>query len=119
MIIEVEHNQAASCCCSKIFCTPIRGVNNGRKTTKMVAHNNASFHNVVLTGAFHSHSPPPPSPAGADQNKYGKNRVEADAKRLQAKDDELARRKQEIRNRLTQLKKERRDLRSAVEATAG
>uniref|UniRef100_A0A8C5CUS0 Actin filament associated protein 1 n=1 Tax=Gadus morhua TaxID=8049 RepID=A0A8C5CUS0_GADMO len=54
-----------------------------------------------------------------DQYKYGKNRVEADAKRLQAKDDELARRKQEIRNRLTQLKKERRDLRSAVEAAAG
>uniref|UniRef100_A0A8C5BG14 Actin filament associated protein 1 n=1 Tax=Gadus morhua TaxID=8049 RepID=A0A8C5BG14_GADMO len=56
---------------------------------------------------------------GVDQYKYGKNRVEADAKRLQAKDDELARRKQEIRNRLTQLKKERRDLRSAVEAAAG
>ncbi|CAL8326667.1 unnamed protein product [Lota lota] len=57
--------------------------------------------------------------SSADQYKYGKNRVEADAKRLQAKDDELARRKQEIRNRLTQLKKERRDLRSAVEAAAG
>ncbi|CAL8376518.1 unnamed protein product [Boreogadus saida] len=57
--------------------------------------------------------------SSVDQYKYGKNRVEADAKRLQAKDDELARRKQEIRNRLTQLKKERRDLRSAVEAAAG
>lgn len=50
---------------------------------------------------------------------YGKNRVEADAKRLQAKEDELMKRKQEIRSRLTQLKKERRDLRTAVEAAAG
>ncbi|KAJ3585215.1 hypothetical protein NHX12_013936 [Muraenolepis orangiensis] len=57
--------------------------------------------------------------SSADQYKYGKNRVEADAKRLQAKDDELGRRKQEIRGRLTQLKKERRDLRAAMEAAAG
>ncbi|XP_074479645.1 actin filament-associated protein 1 isoform X3 [Sebastes fasciatus] len=55
----------------------------------------------------------------AEQCKYGKNRVEADAKRLQAKEDELMKKKQEIRNHLTQLKKERRDLRSAVEAAAG
>uniref|UniRef100_A0A8C2ZBF2 Actin filament-associated protein 1 n=1 Tax=Cyclopterus lumpus TaxID=8103 RepID=A0A8C2ZBF2_CYCLU len=54
-----------------------------------------------------------------EQCKYGKNRVEADAKRLQAKEDELMKKKQEIRNRLTQLKKERRDLRTAVEAAAG
>ncbi|XP_068455739.1 actin filament-associated protein 1 isoform X2 [Clinocottus analis] len=57
--------------------------------------------------------------SNAEQCKYGKNRVEADAKRLQAKEEELMKRKQEIRNRLTQLKKERRDLRSAVEAAAG
>ncbi|CAL8241517.1 unnamed protein product [Merluccius merluccius] len=56
--------------------------------------------------------------SSADQYKYGKNRVEADAKRLQAKDDELAKRKQEIRSRLTQLKKERQDLRTALEAAA-
>uniref|UniRef100_A0A4W6DHI5 Actin filament-associated protein 1 n=1 Tax=Lates calcarifer TaxID=8187 RepID=A0A4W6DHI5_LATCA len=55
----------------------------------------------------------------AEQCKYGKNRVEADAKRLQSKEEELMKRKQEIRNHLTQLKKERRDLRNAVEAAAG
>uniref|UniRef100_A0A3P8T8T4 Actin filament-associated protein 1 n=1 Tax=Amphiprion percula TaxID=161767 RepID=A0A3P8T8T4_AMPPE len=54
----------------------------------------------------------------AEQCKYGKNRVEADAKRLQAKEEELMKKKQEIRNHLTQLKKERRDLRTAVEAAA-
>ncbi|XP_017285830.1 actin filament-associated protein 1 isoform X2 [Kryptolebias marmoratus] len=57
--------------------------------------------------------------SNAEQCKYGKNRVEADAKRLQAKEDELMKKKQEIRNHLTQLKKERRDLRTAVEAAAG
>ncbi|XP_069577965.1 actin filament-associated protein 1 isoform X3 [Brachyistius frenatus] len=57
--------------------------------------------------------------SNAEQCKYGKNRVEADAKRLQAKEEELMKKKQEIRNHLTQLKKERRDLRSAVEAAAG
>lgn len=54
-----------------------------------------------------------------DQYKYGKNRVEADAKRLQAKEDELMKRKQEIRNRLIQLKKDRRDLRTAIENSTG
>ncbi|XP_050931431.1 actin filament-associated protein 1 isoform X2 [Lates calcarifer] len=57
--------------------------------------------------------------SNAEQCKYGKNRVEADAKRLQSKEEELMKRKQEIRNHLTQLKKERRDLRNAVEAAAG
>ncbi|XP_063326353.1 actin filament-associated protein 1 isoform X3 [Pelmatolapia mariae] len=57
--------------------------------------------------------------SNGDQCKYGKNRVEADAKRLQAKEEELMKKKQEIRNHLTQLKKERRDLRAAVEAAAG
>ncbi|XP_005753237.1 actin filament-associated protein 1 isoform X1 [Pundamilia nyererei] len=57
--------------------------------------------------------------SNGDQYKYGKNRVEADAKRLQAKEEEMMKKKQEIRNHLTQLKKERRDLRAAVEAAAG
>lgn len=57
--------------------------------------------------------------SNGDQCKYGKNRVEADAKRLQAKEEEMMKKKQEIRNHLTQLKKERRDLRAAVEAAAG
>ncbi|KAK7910210.1 hypothetical protein WMY93_014894 [Mugilogobius chulae] len=57
--------------------------------------------------------------SSSEQCKYGKNRVEADAKRLQAKDDELMKRKQDIRNHLTQLKKERRDLRAALEAATG
>uniref|UniRef100_A0A671QKX6 Actin filament-associated protein 1 n=1 Tax=Sinocyclocheilus anshuiensis TaxID=1608454 RepID=A0A671QKX6_9TELE len=54
-----------------------------------------------------------------DQYKYGKNRVEADAKKLQAKDEELMKRKQEIRNRLAQLKKDRKDLRTAIENNTG
>ncbi|XP_039996897.1 actin filament-associated protein 1 isoform X2 [Xiphias gladius] len=57
--------------------------------------------------------------SNAEQCKYGKNRVEADAKRLQAKEEELMKKKQEIRTHLTHLKKERRDLRTAVEAAAG
>ncbi|XP_051522417.1 actin filament-associated protein 1 isoform X2 [Myxocyprinus asiaticus] len=57
--------------------------------------------------------------SSVDQYKYGKNRVEADAKKLQAKEEELMKRKQEIRNRLTQLKKDRKDLRTAVENNTG
>ncbi|XP_062859680.1 actin filament-associated protein 1 [Trichomycterus rosablanca] len=57
--------------------------------------------------------------SSVDQYKYGKNRVEADAKRLQAKEEELLKRKQEIRNRLTHLKKDRIDLRTAIENNAG
>lgn len=57
--------------------------------------------------------------SSADQYKYGKNRVEADAKKLQAKEDELMKRKQEIRNRLIQLKKDRKDLRTAIENNTG
>ncbi|XP_023381430.1 actin filament-associated protein 1 [Pteropus vampyrus] len=59
------------------------------------------------------------TPSNADQYKYGKNRVEADAKRLQTKEDELLRRKEALRNRLAQLRKERRDLRAAIEVNAG
>ena len=54
-----------------------------------------------------------------DQYKYGKNRVEADAKKLQTKEEELLKRKQEIRDRLTHLKKDRRDLRTAIENNTG
>ncbi|XP_051530891.1 actin filament-associated protein 1-like isoform X2 [Myxocyprinus asiaticus] len=57
--------------------------------------------------------------SSADQYKYGKNRVEADAKKLQAKEEELMKRKQEIRNRLIQLKKDRKDLRTAIENNTG
>uniref|UniRef100_A0A3B3T8K3 Actin filament-associated protein 1 n=1 Tax=Paramormyrops kingsleyae TaxID=1676925 RepID=A0A3B3T8K3_9TELE len=57
--------------------------------------------------------------SSAEQYKYGKNRVEADAKRLQAKEEEMMKRKQDIRNRLTQLKKERKDLRAAIETNTG
>ncbi|XP_036428219.1 actin filament-associated protein 1 isoform X3 [Colossoma macropomum] len=57
--------------------------------------------------------------SSADQYKYGKNRVEADAKKLQSKEEELLKRKQEIRNRLTHLKKDRRDLRTAIENSTG
>ncbi|XP_062986225.1 actin filament-associated protein 1 isoform X3 [Elgaria multicarinata webbii] len=59
------------------------------------------------------------STSNADQYKYGKNRVEADAKRLQTKEEELLRKKEALRNRLAQLRKERKDLRAALEVNAG
>lgn len=45
--------------------------------------------------------------------------MEADAKRLQTKEEELLRRKEGLRNRLAQLRKERRDLRAAIDVNAG
>ncbi|XP_061769906.1 actin filament-associated protein 1 isoform X3 [Nerophis ophidion] len=51
--------------------------------------------------------------------KYGKKRVEADAKRLQTKEDELMKKKHEIRNHLASLKQERKDLRDTLEGTSG
>lgn len=57
--------------------------------------------------------------SNAEQYKYGKNRVEADAKRLQSKEEELLKRKEALRNRLAQLRKERKDLRAAIEVNAG
>ncbi|MEE6462555.1 hypothetical protein FKM82_001635 [Ascaphus truei] len=57
--------------------------------------------------------------SNAEQYKYGKNRVEADAKRLQMKEEELLRRKEALRNRLAQLRKEKRDIRAAIEANSG
>nr|XP_004656051.1 actin filament-associated protein 1 isoform X1 [Jaculus jaculus] len=57
--------------------------------------------------------------SNADQYKYGKNRVEADAKRLQTKEEELLKKKEALRNRLAQLRKERKDLRAAIEVNAG
>ncbi|XP_051959366.1 actin filament-associated protein 1-like isoform X3 [Xyrauchen texanus] len=57
--------------------------------------------------------------SSVDQYKYGKNRVEADAKKLQGKEEDMMKRKQEIRNRLTQLKKDRKDLRTAIENNTG
>ncbi|KAM4709143.1 actin filament-associated protein 1 isoform 3-T4 [Discoglossus pictus] len=57
--------------------------------------------------------------SNAEQYKYGKNRVEADAKRLQMKEEELLKKKEALRNRLAQLRKEKRDIRAAIEANAG
>nr|XP_003461900.1 actin filament-associated protein 1 isoform X2 [Cavia porcellus] len=57
--------------------------------------------------------------SNAEQYKYGKNRVEADARRLQTREDELLQKKETLRNRLAQLRKERRDLRAAIEVNAG
>ncbi|XP_061817195.1 actin filament-associated protein 1 isoform X3 [Nerophis lumbriciformis] len=54
-----------------------------------------------------------------EQVKYGKKRVEADAKRLQTKEDELMKKKHEIRNHLASLKQERKDLRDTLEGTSG
>ncbi|XP_058923702.1 actin filament-associated protein 1 isoform X3 [Kogia breviceps] len=59
------------------------------------------------------------TPSNADQYKYGKNRVEADAKRLQAKEEELLKRREGLRDRLAQLRKERKGLRAAIEVNAG
>ncbi|XP_063313808.1 actin filament-associated protein 1 isoform X3 [Pelobates fuscus] len=57
--------------------------------------------------------------SNAEQYKYGKNRVEADAKRLQMKEEELLKKKEALRNRLAQLRKEKKDIRAAIEANAG
>ncbi|KAG8133094.1 hypothetical protein E2320_010915 [Naja naja] len=59
------------------------------------------------------------SSSNADQYKYGKNRVEADAKRLQTKEQELLKKKEILRNHLAQLRKERKDLRAALEMNPG
>lgn len=81
-----------------------------------------TFFSLSLKGLLHTRARNmflPFVAADSDQCKYGKNRVEADAKRLQTKEEELMKRKNDIRGHLTQLKKERRDLRTAVEAAAG
>ncbi|KAF7469739.1 Hypothetical predicted protein [Marmota monax] len=57
--------------------------------------------------------------SNADQYKYGKNRVEADARRLQTKEEELLKRKEALRDRLAQLRRERKDLRAAIAVNAG
>ncbi|KAM3938655.1 actin filament-associated protein 1 isoform 3-T3 [Leptodactylus fuscus] len=59
------------------------------------------------------------STSNAEQYKYGKNRVEADAKKLQQKEEELLKKKEALRNRLAQLRKEKRDTKAAIEANAG
>ncbi|XP_063154751.1 actin filament-associated protein 1 isoform X2 [Candoia aspera] len=59
------------------------------------------------------------SNSNADQYKYGKNRVEADAKRLQTKEEELLKKKEILRNHLAQLRKERKDLRAALDMNPG
>ncbi|XP_073430646.1 actin filament-associated protein 1 isoform X2 [Dendrobates tinctorius] len=59
------------------------------------------------------------SSSSAEQYKYGKNRVEADAKKLQQKEEELLKKKEALRNRLAQLRKEKRDAKAAIEANAG
>ncbi|XP_072112003.1 actin filament-associated protein 1 isoform X7 [Mobula birostris] len=57
--------------------------------------------------------------SNADQYKYGKNRVEADAKRLQSKEEDLKKQKEILRTRLAQLRKDKRELRTAIEACSG
>nr|XP_039324340.1 actin filament-associated protein 1 isoform X4 [Saimiri boliviensis boliviensis] len=57
--------------------------------------------------------------SNAAQYKYGKNRVEADARRLQTKEEELLKRKEALRDRLAQLRRERKELRAAMDASAG
>ncbi|XP_063043139.1 actin filament-associated protein 1 isoform X1 [Engraulis encrasicolus] len=90
-------------------------------TANKKADKNQAKKGTAVTNGNHHHTAAPVKRVNSsvDQYKYGKNRVEADAKRLQAKEEELTKRKQEIRNRLTQLKKDRRDLRTAIEANTG
>ncbi|XP_045557236.1 actin filament-associated protein 1 isoform X1 [Salmo salar] len=89
-------------------------VTNGTASKQKVDKNQAKKTNGTTSGASVKRNN-----SSAEQYKYGKNRVEADAKRLQAKEEELMKRKQDIRNRLTQLKKDRKDLRTAMEASTG
>ncbi|XP_075400768.1 actin filament-associated protein 1 [Tenrec ecaudatus] len=59
------------------------------------------------------------TPSSADQYRYGKSRVEADAQRLQSQEGELLARKEALRTRLAQLRQERRALRAALEVNTG
>uniref|UniRef100_A0A8C7HHF7 Actin filament-associated protein 1 n=1 Tax=Oncorhynchus kisutch TaxID=8019 RepID=A0A8C7HHF7_ONCKI len=88
-------------------------VTNGTASKQKVDKNQAKKTNGTTNGTASVKR----NNSSAEQYKYGKNRVEADAKMLQAKEEELINRKQDIRNRLTQLKKDRKDLRTAMEAS--
>uniref|UniRef100_A0A8C7HIM4 Actin filament-associated protein 1 n=1 Tax=Oncorhynchus kisutch TaxID=8019 RepID=A0A8C7HIM4_ONCKI len=90
-------------------------VTNGTASKQKVDKNQAKKTNGTTNGTASVKR----NNSSAEQYKYGKNRVEADAKMLQAKEEELINRKQDIRNRLTQLKKDRKDLRTAMERCAG
>ncbi|XP_034021502.1 actin filament-associated protein 1-like, partial [Thalassophryne amazonica] len=101
---------------------PVNGTLKGKKglaagwvasKQKVDSKNQTKKHPVNGTASLKRNS------SDAEQCKYGKNRVEADAKRLQAQEEELMKKKQDIRNHLAQLKKERKDIRAAVEAAAG
>ncbi|KAK6292202.1 hypothetical protein J4Q44_G00379870 [Coregonus suidteri] len=94
-------------------------VTNGMASKQKVDKNQAKKTNGTATNGTTNGASVKRNNSSAEQYKYGKNRVEADAKRLQAKEEELMRRKQDIRNRLTQLKKDRKDLRTAMEASTG
>ncbi|XP_046871072.1 actin filament-associated protein 1 isoform X2 [Hypomesus transpacificus] len=101
---------------------PINGTLKGKKapvTNGTASKQKADKNQGKKVGTTNGTAPVKRTNSSAEQYRYGKNRVEADAKRLQAREEELMRRKQDIRNRLSQLKKERRELRSALEATAG
>lgn len=101
---------------------PINGTLKGKKgqvTNGTASKQKVDKNQAKKNGTNNGAAPVKRNNSIGEQYKYGKNRVEADAKRLQAKEEELMKRKQDIRNRLTVLKKDRRDLRTAVEASAG
>ncbi|XP_062305245.1 actin filament-associated protein 1 isoform X2 [Osmerus eperlanus] len=101
---------------------PINGTLKGKKapvTNGTASKQKADKNQSKKVGTTNGTAPVKRNNSSAEQYRYGKNRVEADAKRLQAREEELMRRKQDIRNRLSQLKKERRELRSSLEASAG
>ncbi|XP_023279609.1 actin filament-associated protein 1 isoform X2 [Seriola lalandi dorsalis] len=91
----------------------------GTVTNGMTSKQKAEPKNQSKKNGVHGTASLKRNNSNAEQCKYGKNRVEADAKRLQTKEEELMKKKQEIRNHLTQLKNQRRDMRTAVEAAAG
>lgn len=100
----------------------INGSMKGKKATivnGLAAKQKLDKNQAKKTNGTNGSAPVKRNNSSVDQYKYGKNRVEADAKRLQNKEEELMKRKQEIRNRLTQLKKDRRDLRTAIENSTG
>ncbi|XP_017659682.1 PREDICTED: actin filament-associated protein 1-like 2 isoform X5 [Lepidothrix coronata] len=61
-----------------------------------------------------AHRPKMPLPAAAVETKLGKNRTEAEVKRFTEEKERLEKEKDEIRGQLTQLRKERRELKEML-----
>ncbi|NXS60550.1 AF1L2 protein, partial [Brachypteracias leptosomus] len=64
-----------------------------------------------------AHRPKMPLPAAAVETKLGKNRTEAEVKRFTEEKERLEKEKDEIRAQLTQMRKERRELKEMLGAS--